>query len=76
MVKGQVGHSVVCIDNAGRVLLILASKISLSELITALQQSPIDCSDAIRLQPGGLQVNSDLYGTDNYLHPSAVVVVK
>jgi hypothetical protein len=75
IVSGQVGHSVVCIDGAGKVLLGLIGKIPLSQMVTALRQLPLNCVDAIRLQPGGMQVKSDLFGTDKYLHPSALVVL-
>lgn len=78
MINGQVPHSIVCIDNAGRVLLGLTAKsgATLSEIVTTIQQAPIKCSDAIRLQPGGMRVNSDLFGVDRYLHPSALLVIK
>lgn len=75
MISGQVGHSIACIDNTGHVLLGLIGRIPLSELVTALRQPPLNCASAIRLQPGGMRVKSDLYGTDSYLHPSALVVV-
>jgi Phosphodiester glycosidase len=76
MINGQVGHSIACIDKAGRVLLGLTGRMPLSELVAALKHAPLYCASAIRLQPGGMQVKSNLYGTDSYLHPSALVVAK
>ncbi len=78
MVNGQVTQAMVCTDLAGRVLLGLTAKsgVTLSELVAALKQAPINCLNAVRLQPGGMLVKSDLYGVDNYLHPSALLVIK
>jgi hypothetical protein len=77
MIKGQVAQAMVCIDSAGRVLLgVTSNRVPLADMVTALQQPPINCANAIRLQPGGMQVNSDLFGVDNYLHPSALLVIK
>jgi hypothetical protein len=78
MVRGQVPQAMVCIDSSGRVLLGLTAKsgVTLSEFVIALQHDPINCLNALRLQPGGMMVGPELYGSDVYLHPSALLVLK
>jgi Phosphodiester glycosidase len=77
MIKGQVGQAVICIDRGGRIVLgVSAKSVALSVVVTTLQGPELDCANAVRLQPGGMRVNGVLFGVDQYLHPSALLVLR
>ncbi len=68
-----------CTSSDGRVLLGVTDKIDLPTLVTALQKPEVGCVDAIRLtglDTAGLRIGTTLFGSDDYLYPNVIGVVR
>jgi len=68
----------VCVDGAGQVVLGVTGKVNLPGLVEWVRGPELGCVDAIRLtgkDTAGLRFGTELYGSDDYLFPSALGIV-
>jgi hypothetical protein len=69
----------VCLDTNQQVLIGVADKMDLPTLTAALSRTEIGCVNALRLtgqDTAGLRLRDGLFGSDDYLFPSAVGIFR